>query len=89
MNQKDDNIRFKTSIIRSNLRDYTDAYILFKGTITVANTVVAGAAVNNINKKVIFKNCVTFTDCITKINNTQVNDAQKIDLVMLMYNLIE
>ena len=49
----------------------------------------AGAAVNNTNKKVIFKNIVSFTDCITKINNTKINDAQKIDLLMPMYNLIE
>ena len=64
-------------------------YILVKRTITVSITVAAGAAVNNTNKKVIFKNCATFTDCITEINNTQVDDAQKIDIVMPMYNLIE
>ena len=49
----------------------------------------AGAAVNNTNKKVIFKNIVSSTDCITEINNTKINDAQKIDLLMPMYNLIE
>ena len=80
MNQKgrydSSNIRFKTSLIRSNLRDYSDAYILVKGTITVPNTEVAGAAVNNTNRKVIFKNCTPFTDCITEIYNTQVDDAQ-------------
>ena len=64
-------------------------YILVKQTITVSITVAAGAAVNNTNKKVIFKNCAPFTDCITEINNTQVDDAQKIDIVMPMYNLIE
>ena len=41
------------------------------------------------NKKVIFTNCAQFTDCITEINNTQVDDAQKVDLVMPMHNLIE
>ena len=80
MNQKwrydSSNIRFKTSLIRSNLRDYSDAYILVKGTITVPNTKAAGAAVNNTNRKVIFKNCTPFTDCITEIYNTQVDDAQ-------------
>ena len=80
MNQKwrydSSNIRFKTSLIRSNLRDYSDAYILVKGTITVPNTEAAGAAVNNTNRKVIFKNCTPFTDCITEIYNTQVDDAQ-------------
>ena len=40
----------------------------------------AGAAVNNINKKVIFKNCVPFFDCITEINNAQVDDFQKINV---------
>ena len=64
-------------------------YILVKRTITVSITVAAGAAVNNTNKKVIFKNCAPFTDCITEINNTQVDDAQKIDIVMPIYNLIE
>ena len=76
-------------MIRSNLCDYSDAYILVKGTITVPNTAAAGAAVNNTNKKVIFKNCAPFTDCITEINNTQVDDAQNIDIVMPMHNLIE
>ena len=74
------NIRFKTSIIGSNLCDYSDAYILVKGTITV---------LNNTNKKVILKNCAPFTDCITEINNIQVHDAKKIDVVMSIYNLIE
>ena len=83
------NIRFRTTIMRSNLCDYCDAYILVKGTITVPNTAAAGAAVNNTNKKVIFKNRVPFTNCITEVNNTQVDDAQKIDIVMPMYNLIE
>ena len=63
--------------------------MLVKGTITVPNSTVAGPAVNNTDKKVIFKNCAPFTDCITEINNRQVDDAQKIDIVMPMYNLIE
>ena len=45
------NIKFQLSLIRSNLYDYSDTYILVKGTITVPNTVAAGAAVNNTNKK--------------------------------------
>ena len=76
-------------MIRSYLCDYSDVYILVKGTITVPNMAAAGAAVNNNNKKVIFKNCALFTDCITEINNTQVDDAQKVHIVMPMYNLIE
>ena len=62
-------IRFKTAMLRSSLCDYSDAYILVKGNISVNNT----AAANNTNKKVIFKNCAPFTDCISKINNTQVD----------------
>ena len=83
------NNRFKTVTIRSSLCDYSDTYILVKGTITVPNTAAAGAAVNNTNKKVIFKNCAPFTDCITGMNNTEVDDTQKTDVVMPMYNLIE
>ena len=50
------NIRFKTSMVRSNLSDYSDAYILIKGTaLTVPNTAAAGAAVNSSNKKSIFR----------------------------------
>ena len=50
-------IKFKTSMLRSSLCDYSDAYILVKGNITVNNTAVGAAAANNTNKKVIFKNC--------------------------------
>ena len=63
--------------------------MLVKGEITVNNTATAGADANNTNKKVIFKNCAPFTDCIIQINNTQVDSAKYIDIVMPMYNLIE
>ena len=82
-------INFKTSMLRSSLCDYSDAYILAKGNISVNNTAAAGAAENNTNKKVIFKNCAPFTNCISKINNTQIDNAEYIDIVMPMYNLIE
>ena len=49
----------------------------------------AGAPENNTNKKVTLKNCTLFINCINEINNTQVDDAQNIDIVMPMYNLIE
>ena len=75
-------------MIRSNLCAYIDLYILVKETVTVSNTAAEGAAVTNTNKKVIFKNCALFADCITEINNTQVDDARKTDVVMLMYNLL-
>ena len=82
-------IRFKTAMLRASLCDYSDAYILVKGNISVNNTAADGAAANNTNKKVIFKNCAPFTNCISKINNTQIDDAEYIDIVMPMYNLIE
>ena len=81
--------KFKTSMVRSSLCDFSDAYILVKGNTTVNDTPGAGAAANNTNKKIIFKNCAPFTNCISKINNTQIDNAEYIDIVMLMYNLIE
>ena len=82
-------IKFKTTMLKSILCDYSDAYILFKGNITVNNTAGAGAAANNTNKRVIFKNCTPFTECKSETNNTQVDSAKYIDRVMPMYNLIE
>ena len=76
-------------MLKSSLCDYNDAYIFVKGTITVNNTAAEGAAANNINKKVIFKNCAPFTKCISEVNNTNVDDAKDLDIVMPMYNLIE
>ena len=61
----------------------------FKATITVPNTAVAAAPVNNTNKKIIFINCAPFTNCTSEMNNTQLDDAQDTDIVMPMYNLIE
>ena len=82
-------IKFKTTMLKSSLCDYSDAYILVKGTISVNNTAADGAAANNANKKVIFKNCASFTNCINEINNTQIDNAKDLDIVMPMYNLIE
>ena len=82
-------IRFKTAMLRSSLCDYSDAYILVKGNITVNNTAADGAAANNTNKKVIFKNCAPFTNCISKINNTDIDNSKYIDIVMPMQNLID
>ena len=82
-------IKFKTTMLKSSLCDYSDAYILVKGTITVNNTAAQGAAANNTNKKVILKNCAPFTNCISEINNPQIDNAKDIDIVMPLYNLIE
>ena len=76
-------------MLRSSLCDYNDAYILVKGNITVNYTAADGAAANNTNKKIIFKNCAPFTRCISKINNTEVDNAQYNDIVLAMYNLTE
>ena len=75
-------------MLKSSLCDSSDAYILVKGTISANNTAAAGAAANNTNKKVIFKNCAPFTNCKSEINNTQIDNAKDIDIVMSMYNLI-
>ena len=82
-------IKSKTSMLRSSLCDYSDAYILVKGNISVNNTAADGAAANNTNKKLIFENCSPFTNCISKMNNTQIDNAEYIDIVMPMYSLIE
>ena len=82
-------IKFKITMLKSSLGDYSDVYILVKGTITVNDTPAADATANNTNKKIIFKNCAPFTNCISEISNTQVDNAKDIDIVMPMYNLIE
>ena len=66
--------------------DYSDFYILERGTITV--TVLAVGKVNN-NIQVVFKNCAPFAGCTSKINNTQVDNAKGIDVLMPTYNLME
>ena len=82
-------IKFKTPMLKSSLCENSDVYILVKGTISVNNTAAGGATANNINKKIIFKNCAPFTNCISEINNTQIDNAKDIDIVMAMYNLTE
>ena len=81
--------KFKTTMLKSGLCFYSDAYILVKGTITVNYTAAADTDANNTNKKVKFKNCTPFTNCISEINNTQVDNANDIDIVLPIYNLIE
>ena len=84
-------IKFKTAMLKSSLCDYSDAYILVKGMIKII-----GRAANDIarqaderNKGVSFKNSAPFINCISEINNTQIDNAKDIDIVMPMYNLIE
>ena len=84
-------IEFKTTMLRSNLCDYADAYIFVKGTIKITG-VRADAAIKQADERdkgVTFKNCAPFTKCISRINNTDIDNAKDIDIVMLMSNLIE
>ena len=84
-------IKFKTTMLKSSLYDYSDVYILVKGTITItgAGDDAAARQADERNKGVIFKSCAPFTNCINEINNTQIDNAKDIDIVMPMYNLIE
>ena len=84
-------IKFKTAMLRSTLCDYADAYILVKETITIigAGNDDATKQADEIDKSVTFKNCAPFSKCISRINNTDINNAQDIDIVMPMYNLVE
>ena len=83
-------IKFKTSVLRSSLCDNSDAYILVSGTIKITGARADDAAkqLDERNKEVVFKNCAPFTDCTSEINNIQIDNAKYID-VMPMYNLIE
>ena len=74
-------INYDTEVLKSNLCDYKDAYILV--TVDIVTTA------NNNPTPVAFKNCATFTKCIIKIDGTTTDNAEDLDLVMLMYNLIE
>ena len=90
-NYANSNIKFKTTMLRSNLCDYADSYILVKRTITITGAGDNDAArqAHERHKGVAFKNCALFTQCISKINNKDIDNAQDIDIVMPMYNLIE
>ena len=86
-NMYDENksIRFKTPMLRSDLCDYADAYILVSGTITVTGNHPRDRE----NKPVILKNNAPFVSCITRINGELIEDADDLDIVMPMYNLLE
>ena len=77
-------IRIKAPMLRSDLCDFSDAYIAVKGDITVTNP-------NNAirNKSVTFKNNAPFINCITKINGIKIDNAEDLDVVIPMYNLLE
>ena len=83
-------IKFKTSMLRSRLCDHSNAYMLVNATITLtwAGDNDTARRLGERNKGAIFKNCVPFIDCISEINNTQIDNAKYMDIVMPMY-LIE
>ena len=81
-------IRFKTSMLRSDLCDYSGAYIVVKGDITLTKTKERGI-IDIRNRFLAFKNNASFTNCISKINNVLIDNAEDLDIVMPMYNLLE
>ena len=78
-------VRIKTSILRSDLCDFSDAYIVVKGDITLEGDNDA----NKRNKNLAFKNNAPFINCISKINGVKIDNAEDLDVVMPMYNLLE
>ena len=84
-------IKFKTTMLKSNLCDYSDAYIFVKGKIEIsgAGDDAAARQADERDKYVAFKNCASLTNCISGTNNTQIDNAKHTDTVMNMYNLLE
>ena len=83
----DADIKFKITMLKSDLYDYADAYIFVKGTITITRDGDDNATrqADEINKGVTFKNCAPFTKCISRINGTDIDNARDTDIVMPMY----
>ena len=78
-------IRIKTSMLRSNSCQFSDAYIVVEGTITLEDDNNA----NKRNKNLAFKNNALFINYISKTNGVKIDNAEDLDVVMLMYNLLE
>ena len=78
-------IRIKTSMLRSDLCDFSDAYIVVKGDITLESDNIA----NKHNKNLVFKNNAPFKSCIIKINGIKIDNTEDLDVVMPTYNLLE
>ena len=101
-------IRIKTSMLRSDLCDFSDAYVVVKGNITVIKKIFTANdfeapnnTINNANvtntvsnnafgeKKLVFKNNAPFINCISKVNGIKIDNAEDLDVVMPIYNLLE
>ena len=79
------NIRFAAPMLTSDLFDYSDAYIVTKGTTTVYDS----NANNRINRELVFKNNALFRSCMLKVNNTFIDSTKELHVVISMYNLSE
>ena len=84
-------IRFKSTVLKSSLCDYSNVNILVKGRITIPETGADAAArqVDERDKGVIFKHCTSFINCKTEINNTEIDNAKDINIVISIYNVID
>ena len=78
-------VRFKISMLRSDLCDFSDTYIVVKGEITV----VGGSSKSRKNRHSAFKNNAPFIGCISEINNMLIDNTEDLDVAMAMYNLLE
>ena len=78
-------------MLKSNLCDKSDAYIILKGTVTIPEQAADAPAheVDRAKKQIIFKDCAPFTDCMSEINNTHLDNAKYLDVVIPMYKLFE
>ena len=80
-NENDSTIKFEIKVVKPNLCDYSDAYNLVTGDITVTR--------GDEDNKAVFKNCAPFTRCVTHINDEHVETAENLHIIMSMYNLLE
>ena len=78
-------------MLKSSLCDYSDAYIVVKGKITItgAGDDTGARQADERDKDVAFQNCAPFTNCISEINNTQIDHCKDVDIVMPLYDLLE
>ena len=80
-NEYDPTIEFETKVIKPNLCDYSDAYILMTGDIKIADVAA--------DTKVAFKKCAPFTRCVIHVNDEHVETVENLNIIMPTYNLIE
>ena len=81
MNNNPSTVKVETKVLKPNLCDYSNAYILVTGTISVVG--------DDNDTKVAFKNCAPFTNCTVRINDEHVEEGDNLDIIATMYNLIE